>query len=58
MHCGFCISGPMLYGKVFIDQHPNATEPEIIQALNGLLCRCYAHNRMVQALVQYAKVGA
>jgi nicotinate dehydrogenase subunit A len=57
MHCGFCISGPMLYGKAFIDQHPNATETDIIQALNGLLCRCYAHTRMVQALVRYAKAS-
>jgi nicotinate dehydrogenase subunit A len=55
MHCGFCIAGPMLYGKAFIDQHPNATEAEITQALKGLLCRCYAHNRMVRALVRYAK---
>ena len=29
MHCGFCIAGPMLYGKVFIDQQPNATEADI-----------------------------
>jgi nicotinate dehydrogenase subunit A len=58
MHCGFCISGPMLYGKVFIDQHPNATEADIIQSLNGLLCRCYVHTRMVRALVRYAKESA
>ena len=58
MHCGFCISGPMLYGKVFIDQHPNATEADIVQSLNGLLCRCYAHTRMVRALLRYAKESA
>jgi len=58
MHCGFCIAGPMLYGKAFIDQHPNATEAEITQALNGLLCRCYAHTRMIKALVRYAKEAA
>ncbi len=53
--CAFCISGPMLYGKVFMDQNPNATEAEIIQALNGLLCRCYAHGRMVRALMHYGQ---
>jgi nicotinate dehydrogenase subunit A len=58
MHCGFCISGPMLYGKVFIDNQPNATEAEITQALTGLLCRCYAHTRMIKALVRYAKESA
>ena len=55
VQCGFCISGPMLYGKTYIDQHPNATEEEIVQALNGLLCRCYTHVRMVRALVRYAQ---
>ena len=58
MHCGFCISGPMLYGKAFIDQQPNATEADIAKALSGLLCRCYAHTRMIQALVRYAKESA
>jgi nicotinate dehydrogenase subunit A len=55
LHCGFCVSGPMLYGKVFIDRQPNATEADITQALSGLLCRCYAHTRMIRALVRYAK---
>ena len=53
--CAFCISGPMLYGKVFIDQNPGASEDQIIQALNGLICRCYSHLRMVRALVRYAQ---
>src|SRR5713101_9338932 len=53
--CAFCISGVMLYGKVFMDQNPNATEEEIVQALNGLLCRCYAHGRMVRALRRYGQ---
>ena len=55
MQCGYCISGPMLYGKAFIDQNPKATEADILHALNGLLCRCHAHTRMVKALVRYAQ---
>lgn len=58
LHCGFCVSGPMLYGKAFIDKQPNATEAEIAKALQGLLCRCYAHTRMIKALVRYAAEGA
>ena len=58
MHCGFCISGPMLYGKAFIDQQPGASEADIVQALSGLLCRCHSHTRMVRALVRYAKETA
>ena len=57
VQCGFCISGPMLYGKAFVDQHPKATQDEIVAALDGLLCRCHAHTRMVKALVKYAAQG-
>lgn len=55
VQCGFCTSGPVLYGKAFIDKNPGATEGQIVEALNGLLCRCHAHTRMVKALVRYAK---
>jgi len=55
VQCAYCISGPMLYGKTFIDQNPNASEAEIFESLTGLLCRCHAHVRMVRALARYAQ---
>src|SRR5437879_1358193 len=53
--CGYCLSGIMLYGKVYIDANPNATEADVSQALDGLLCRCHTHFRMVRALMNYAQ---
>lgn len=60
MHCGYCLSGPMLYGKAFIDQNPNATADQILQALGAsqLLCRCHSHSRMVKALLRYVEQTA
>jgi nicotinate dehydrogenase subunit A len=55
VQCGYCMSGPILYGKAFIDDNPHATEEEIIQALTGLLCRCYTEVRVVRALKRYAQ---
>jgi len=60
MHCGYCISGPMLYGYAYIAQNPNATRDQILQALSEpvagkLLCRCHAHARMINALVRYGQ---
>ena len=54
VQCSFCISGIMLYGKAFIDAHPGATDDQILASLNGLLCRCYSHVRMMRALRRYA----
>ncbi len=48
--CGFCLSGVILTAKAFLDQNPKASEAEIQQALSGVLCRCFAHTRMLQAI--------
>ena len=58
MHCGYCISGPMLYGYAYIQKNPNASRADIVQALSGLLCRCHAHVRMVNALERYSQESA
>ena len=58
MHCGYCISGPMLYGYAYIEKNPNASRAQILQALSGLLCRCHSHQRMMNALERYAQETA
>jgi nicotinate dehydrogenase subunit A len=56
--CGFCLSGVILTAKAFLDQKPNATEPEIRQAMSGVLCRCFVHARIFRAIGRYAKEKA
>ena len=53
--CGFCLSGVVLTAKAFLDQNPKATEPQVRQAMNGVLCRCFTHTRMVRAIMKYAQ---
>ena len=48
--CGFCINGVIMTAKAFLDKNPKATEPEIQQAMSGVLCRCFTHVRMVRAI--------
>jgi nicotinate dehydrogenase subunit A len=55
LQCGYCLSGVLLYGKTYIDQNPNASQEEIVASLNGIICRCHTHVRMVRALVRYAQ---
>jgi nicotinate dehydrogenase subunit A len=55
MQCGFCISGVILTAKAFLDRNPKATEPEIRQAMSGVLCRCHANVRMIRAIQRYAQ---
>lgn len=53
--CGFCLNGVILTAKAFTDQNPRATEAQIRQALSGVLCRCFTHARMIQAIVNYGR---
>ena len=55
MQCGYCVSGPILYGYAFVRDNANPTRAEIEKALSGLLCRCCAHTRMIDAVQSYAK---
>jgi nicotinate dehydrogenase subunit A len=51
--CGYCLSGVILTAKALLDAKPNATDREIREALSGVLCRCFAHTRMVRAIQRY-----
>jgi nicotinate dehydrogenase subunit A len=55
MQCGYCVSGLILYGYAFVRDNANATRAEIEKSLSGILCRCCAHTRMVDAIESYAK---
>jgi nicotinate dehydrogenase subunit A len=52
--CGFCLSGVILTAKAVLDEKPNASNEEIRDALGGVLCRCFAHLRMLRAIRKYA----
>jgi nicotinate dehydrogenase subunit A len=56
--CGFCLSGVILTAKAFLDQNPKASDTQIRQAMSGVLCRCFAHTRMMKAIHRYAKESA
>jgi nicotinate dehydrogenase subunit A len=52
--CGFCLSGVILTAKATLDANPGASDQEIREALGGVLCRCFAHIRMLRAIRKYA----
>ena len=56
--CGYCGSGMIMTAKALLDRNPHADERAIKQALNGHLCRCASHNRIVRAVQKAAKTSA
>ena len=48
--CGFCTSGMILTAWAFLKKKPKATRAEIVAAMEGNLCRCGAHVRILDAV--------
>ena len=48
--CGYCINGMIMTAKALLDKNPTPTEGEIRQALQGNLCRCGTHLRILRAV--------
>ena len=55
MQCGYCINGMIMSAKALLDRNPEANEAEIKRALDGNLCRCGSHNRIVRAIERAAR---
>src|SRR5436190_20701692 len=53
--CGFCLSGVIMTAVALLDRNPKATRPDIQQSLSSVLCRCFAHTRMLRAISRYAE---
>ena len=47
--CGYCINGMIMTTKALLDKTPKPTDVQIKQALDGNLCRCGTHIRILRA---------
>jgi len=52
LQCGFCTSGMLMRAAALLQRNPHPGEGEIRQALDGNLCRCGVHNRVVRAVLK------
>ena len=56
--CGYCLSGMIMEAAHLLDRNKRPTEAEIRAALDGVLCRCGAHVRIVRAVQRAADMLA
>jgi aerobic-type carbon monoxide dehydrogenase small subunit (CoxS/CutS family) len=50
LQCGYCTSGMILTAAGMLMKNPSPTRQEIIEGLEDNLCRCGAHNRIIDAV--------
>ena len=53
--CGYCQSGQIMSAVALVEKNSNPSEEEIIQAMDGNLCRCGTYTRIKQAIYQAAE---
>ena len=48
--CGYCVTGMIMSAKALLDSTPDPSEAQIRAALDGNLCRCGTHARILKAV--------
>ena len=58
IQCGYCTPGMILRTVALLEKHPHPSEAQIIEALDGNLCRCCGYPRISAAARRAAQAGA
>jgi aerobic-type carbon monoxide dehydrogenase small subunit (CoxS/CutS family) len=55
LQCGYCTPGMILNAHALLRKKPHPSIAEIVEGMEDNLCRCGAHNRIVQAILAASK---
>ncbi len=48
--CGYCQSGQIMQAAALLEHNPNPSREEIIEYMDGVLCRCGTYLRIIKAI--------
>jgi isoquinoline 1-oxidoreductase alpha subunit len=52
--CGYCQSGQIMQAASLLAKNPDPTREQVVEAMNGNLCRCMAYGRIQRAVLRAA----
>jgi carbon-monoxide dehydrogenase small subunit len=58
LQCGFCTPGMVMNALDFAKSHPEPTEQEVRESLEGNLCRCTGYHNIVKSIMAGARAMA
>jgi len=50
LQCGFCTPGMIMAARALLDENTDPTRAEIVEAMEGNLCRCTGYESIIQAI--------
>jgi len=53
--CGYCMNGMIMSAQALLNKSPKPSEAQVRSALDGNLCRCGVHNRVVRAVMRASR---
>ena len=56
LQCGFCTPGMIMTAYSILLKNPRPTKTQIIDGMEGNLCRCGAHKRILEAIESVANL--
>jgi aerobic-type carbon monoxide dehydrogenase small subunit (CoxS/CutS family) len=54
--CGYCTPGMIMNAYALLLEHPHPSRRQIIEGMEGNLCRCGAHQRVIAAIETAARL--
>ncbi|MBT3938130.1 MAG: (2Fe-2S)-binding protein [Pelagibacterales bacterium] len=54
--CGYCQSGQMMNAAAFLDSNPTPSDSEILDAMQGNLCRCITYVRIKKGVRRASEI--
>ena len=55
MQCGYCTCGMIMSGVGLLRKNPQPTPDEVVEHMNGNICRCGTYSRIIAAFSIAAK---
>lgn len=55
MQCGYCVPGMILTASSLLETNANPSREQIVEWMNGNLCRCCGYNKLVAAVERAAE---
>jgi isoquinoline 1-oxidoreductase alpha subunit len=53
--CGYCQSGQIMQAAALLKSNPHPTREQIVQHMNGNICRCGTYPRIISAIERAAR---
>jgi isoquinoline 1-oxidoreductase alpha subunit len=55
--CGYCQSGQIMQAAALLKQNPKPSREQIVEHMNGNICRCGTYGRIVRAIQRASREG-